>query len=231
MKVRIRFSKTGIMKYIGHLDVMHFFQQLLRRSGVPIAYSGGMSPHQIMSFALPLGIGLESLGEYLDIELTAAMSSQEAIERMNGQTVEGIEILSFRALPEKAQNAMASVAAADYFIDLAKTGLFSGEEELSEKLTAFLQRPTLPVIKKTKKNEQEIDLRPLIYEGQVKDGGLFFRLSCGSVDNIKPALVMDAFFRENGLTDAPDLSVTRYDLYTGGESGYLSLDAVGTDIP
>ena len=46
------------MRFIGHLDVMHFFQRLLRRSDIPIAYSGGFSPHQIMSFALPLGIGL-----------------------------------------------------------------------------------------------------------------------------------------------------------------------------
>ena len=68
MKVRIKFKKTGIMKFIGHLDVMRYFQKVNRRADVDIAYSGGFSPHQIMSFASPLGLGLTSEGEYLDME-------------------------------------------------------------------------------------------------------------------------------------------------------------------
>ena len=67
MKVRIKFSKTGALKYIGHLDVMRYFQKLMRRADIPIAYSEGFSPHQIMSFAMPLGIGDESIAEYVDI--------------------------------------------------------------------------------------------------------------------------------------------------------------------
>ena len=68
MKVRIKFRKYGILKYIGHLDVMRFFQKVMRRADIPIAFSGGYSPHMIMSFANPLGIGLTSDGEYFDIE-------------------------------------------------------------------------------------------------------------------------------------------------------------------
>ena len=55
MKVRIKFSKQGPMKFIGHLDVMRFFQKVMRRAEVNIRYSEGFSPHQIMSFAAPLG--------------------------------------------------------------------------------------------------------------------------------------------------------------------------------
>ena len=69
MKVRIKFRKYGILKYIGHLDVMRFFQKAMRRADIPIAFTGGYSPHMIMSFAQPLGLGVTSEGEYLDIEL------------------------------------------------------------------------------------------------------------------------------------------------------------------
>ena len=69
MKIRIKFSKTGTMKFIGHLDTMRFFQKVMRLSGIDICYSEGYRPHQIMSFASPLGVGVESLGEYLDIEV------------------------------------------------------------------------------------------------------------------------------------------------------------------
>ena len=68
MKARIKFRKYGSLRFIGHLDVMRFFQKVMRRADSPIAFSGGYSPHMIMSFANPLGIGLTSDGEYFDIE-------------------------------------------------------------------------------------------------------------------------------------------------------------------
>ena len=75
MKVRIRFSKTGALVYIGHLDVMRYFQKLFRRSGIPVAYTEGFSPHQILSFSHPLPLGMESAGEYADVELTCRITS------------------------------------------------------------------------------------------------------------------------------------------------------------
>ena len=48
MKVRIKFSKQGPVKFIGHLDVMRYFQKAMRRAAIDIKYSEGFSPHQIM---------------------------------------------------------------------------------------------------------------------------------------------------------------------------------------
>ena len=97
MKVRIKFRKYGVLKFIGHLDVMRFFQKMMRRAEIPIAFTGGYSPHMIMSFASPLGIGLTSDGEYVDIELTELIDSETAVRRMNAVTAEGIEDLKFPA--------------------------------------------------------------------------------------------------------------------------------------
>ena len=55
MKLRIKFKKYGPVRFIGHLDVMRFFQKANRRAELDVAYTGGFSPHQIMSFAAPLG--------------------------------------------------------------------------------------------------------------------------------------------------------------------------------
>ena len=76
MKVRIKFAKYGAMKFIGHLDMMRFFQKAVRRADIDVKYSEGFSPHQIMSFAAPLGVGIESCGEYMDLEVLS-MSSVE----------------------------------------------------------------------------------------------------------------------------------------------------------
>ena len=101
MKARIKFRKYGVLKFIGHLDVMRYFQKVMRRADIPIAFTGGFSPHMIMSFASPLGIGLESDGEYMDIELTDPIESKEAVRRMNEAGVEGIEVVSFRQIAEE----------------------------------------------------------------------------------------------------------------------------------
>ena len=82
MKIRIKFAKRGAMKFISHLDVMRYFQKVIKRADIDIAYSEGFSPHQIMSFAAPLGVGLTSTGEYLDIEVHSTDSSKKMIENL-----------------------------------------------------------------------------------------------------------------------------------------------------
>ena len=69
MKVRIKFSKEGPVKFVGHLDTMRYFQKAIRRANLPVAFSGGYSPHMIMSFAAPLGVGTESPVSYTHLTL------------------------------------------------------------------------------------------------------------------------------------------------------------------
>jgi len=80
IKIRIKFRKYGVMRFIGHLDIMRYFQKAMRRAEIDICYSEGFSPHQIMSFAAPLGVGITSDGEYLDIEVNSTRSSEASIK-------------------------------------------------------------------------------------------------------------------------------------------------------
>ena len=175
MKIRIKFRKTGIMKFIGHLDVMRYFQKAIRRADVEICYSGGFSPHQIMSFAAPLGVGITSNGEYVDIEVHSTGTTAEMLERLNAVMAEGFEIAEYKLLPDTAANAMSSVAAADYTLTF-RPGYEPEEESAEEwfkKLTAFFDQPQVMVLKKTKKGEKEMDLKPLIYEALGKERSPF----------------------------------------------------------
>ena len=45
MKIRIKFRKQGAVKFVGHLDIMRYFQKVMRRADVDIRYSEGFSPH------------------------------------------------------------------------------------------------------------------------------------------------------------------------------------------
>lgn len=230
MKYRVKFSKSGPVIFIGHLDMMRYFQKAIRRAGIPIAYSTGFSPHQIMSFAAPLGVGLCSKGEYLDIELTEEMALADMKERLNGAMAEGVEILSVKALPENAQNAMASVAAAGYVVGIRKghePGFAFGEE-----FGEFMNQPSIPYEKTTKKGQKLLDLKEGIYDYAVKEAGIYLLVNASSSGNIKPGMIMEAYYAYMGESPGEfDFVVTREETYTRDENGqFLSLDEVGRDI-
>ncbi len=171
MKARIKFQKYGAMKFVGHLDVMRYFQKLFRRANIDNEYSKGFSPHQIMSFASPLGVGLTSDGEYLDVQLLSADAPEVMVERMNAVITEGFRIVGYRPLKDTEQNvknvtAMALVASADYLVQL-RDGYEIGaginnQESFIKAFTEFMNSTEIVIGKKTKKSEKEVDIRPMI---------------------------------------------------------------------
>lgn len=204
MKLRIKFHKLGAVKFIGHLDVMRYFQKALRRANIDVAYSGGFSPHQIMSFASPLGVGLESYGEYFDVEILSPISGKEFMNRVNAVSIPEIQVTDVRLLPDKAGNAMASVAAAGYTIRFREGRELSGEWQ--QRFEEFINQTEISVTKKTKKGTAEIDLKPAIYDYKVTENSIYLLVNASSEGNIKPTLVLDAFaaycgeaLRENAL--------------------------------
>ena len=207
MKTRMRFTKTGSMKFIGHLDCMRFFQKAIRRAKLDVAYSQGFSPHQLMSFASPLGVGVTSDGEYLDVEFHSLpdMPLPELVNYLNQFMTEEIFVTEIEIMPDGFKNSMSLLRSADYMIVEKQPEVFP--ENWKEKWEQFMEQPAITVVKKTKKSEKEIDLKPHIlawsferpeevgtihceYEGET----LYLSLTSGSETNIKPELVLAAFY-------------------------------------
>ncbi len=235
MKVRVKFAKEGAMKFIGHLDIMRYFQKAVKRAGLDAAFSEGYSPHMIMSFASPLGVGITSTGEYFDLELKSASSSEEMVKKLNDAMVEGMRILSVRQVEEgKAGKAMSLVAAADYVIT------FPGGKRTvrgleARKLPGLRTSHPLQSVKKTKKSEKEVDIRPFIYHMEEKEGSIYLTLAAGSSNNTKPELVMEAFCAFLGVPyDQWAFMVHRSELYADNgteEERYLvPLENLGEEI-
>lgn len=240
MKIRIKFAKFDRMKFIGHLDMMRYFQKAMRRADIDIAYSEGYSPHQIMSFAAPLGVGVTSEGEYLDIEVHSTRSSEEALRALNEAMAEGVQVLEYKELPGETKNAMSSVAAADY------TVVFKDKEknpftlmELSEALKGFYQgQDAILITKQTKKSEKVMDLKPLIYELRAIENGFFLKVCTGSTDNVKPELVLTAFAdycREHAISsfefEPVQMQIHRLEVYAAVDGQFVALGELGQDIP
>ncbi|MDE6607997.1 MAG: TIGR03936 family radical SAM-associated protein [Lachnospiraceae bacterium] len=213
MKLRIKFTKSGVMKFIGHLDIMRYFQKAMRRADIDISYSTGFSPHQIMSFAAPLGVGLESCGEYFDIEVYSVTNASDMKDRLNAVMVDGIHVESIRMLPEDAGNAMASVAAAKYTVCFIPS--YRVPFDLEHAVKVFMDKESIPVTKQTKKSIKEMDLKPYIYDMSAGNGAVSLFVDASSSGNVKPNLVMETLFKENGQA-LPEfvLQITRMDTYT-----------------
>lgn len=216
MKVRIKFSKKGVLKYIGHLDLMRYFQKAFRRTDINVLYSKGFSPHMIMSFAQPLGVGVESEGEYFDIEVEDSENVLTFPEKLNEQMAEGIVILDAIKLPEKTMNAMASVKAADYELTFIK------ESPLTEALMQkYKEVNELPYIKTTKTGEHTINVKDFVFEAKiVSKDTLYILVDSSSGGNLKPLTFVEALLNLDGknVKDYP-FHILRKDTYMVNESG------------
>lgn len=170
------------MRFIGHLDVMRYFQKLFNRAGLPVKYSEGFHPHQILSFAQPLGLGITSDGEYLDLELVEEMDCNEIVNILNNSVSHGFEIIEAVRLADREPNkklvtSMSLITRSVYLISLkdvcggcgAKTACEvwrgrAAEINFADSLKKYLSQDEIRVVKKSKKGEKEISLKDYIYE-------------------------------------------------------------------
>lgn len=202
--------------------MVRYFQKVMRRAGVDIAYSEGFSPHQKMSFAAPLSVGIISRGEYFDIEVHSTEPSEVMLEKLNKQNVEGVEILSYKQLPDGAKNAMSIVAGADYFV------YFEGlTKEIVEN---FYNQSSIEILKKTKRSEKIVDIKPMIYELRYENEGIFMKVAQGSAANLKPDLVMQALSEFAGIMLPEFVQYERLDMYCLQDGKLVSLNDIGGDI-
>lgn len=237
MKIRVKFKKYGALKFIGHLDMMRYFQKALRRVEIDMKYSEGFNPHMVMSFAAPLGVGITSDGEYFDIEVLSTKSSEESLRALNEAMVEGVEVLSYVALPDNAKKSMSIVTAADYEIYF-KEGYEAPKttEEFGQIFHEFYEaQDAIVILKKTKKSEKEMDIKPLIYDFAVRERegkpSFYLKVSTGSVDNLKPELVVSQMFEFAGLEYQKEaMQIHKFETYTENEQGFIPLDALGENI-
>ena len=234
-RYRIKFSKYGGMIFIGHLDLMRYFQKAIRRAGLPVSYSKGFSPHQKMSFASPLGVGKATNGDYMDIELDEPMDIGMIKNRMVNAVGEGVDIKNIVRLPDNAENAMASLFAAAYTIRFR-----SGHEKALDPVLSkensrnlnyrfryfedFLSQDKIIYHKISKKSESDVDLKEGIFEYRIKDDEyVCITLNASSSGSIKPIHLLEAYADYVGVNRPKEIDflITREEMYLKGSDGKL----------
>lgn len=225
MKIRIKFSKCGNVKYVGHLDTMRLFQRAIKVAGLPVAYSQGFSPHSLVYFALPLAVGMQSEGEYMEIVMHDYISADEVKEKLERVMVKGIALLDVFEVEEKTPSLMSMVQGADYTLKLKVIEQSTLTASILEDKVRTSSE--LIVLKKGKKGIAPVDIKPLILESQFSDNegsiNINLKVFAGSSRNLNPDLFVKALVGESPY----ELEVVRKELYTEEKEELIPLYAVG----
>ncbi len=239
MRVRIKFAKKESVKYLGHLDIMRFFQRCFNRAEVKMEYSEGYNPHQKMSFAQPLGVGIISRGEYLDAEIADGQDLDAICRRLNEVCGDGFEVLNVKAVEEGAKKAMAALQFASYEVDvkplaceeadLGQEAEDNSAEDFAEfdsivnhAISELLSEDQIMVSKTTKSGTREVDIRPQIIELSEKDGIVKMKVTAGSDNNLKPDTLLSSIFAKTNIEYHKEkITITREELFA---DGFVPLD-------
>lgn len=184
-KYRIKFSKTGMGKFISHLDLLRAFNRTVMRANLPVRYSQGFNPHQIVTFALPLSVGTESVTEFVDIDFEDNASCEEILNGLNANFPEDLKAISVSAPVFKAKD----IFAAEYIASVKAD--FSGG---TDKIKEFFSLDEYRIMKKSKKGEKEVNLMDFIYSFEVvcedeEKIDMKLNLAAGGEKNVKPDLI------------------------------------------
>lgn len=214
--IRIFFTKTGMAKYISHLDLMRCMSRAFKRAEIPLWFTEGFNPHLFMTFARPLSLGQESLCEVVDVRLVGEMTFKEIQTRMNKALPHDITVVGV----SKPVHDPTEIAFADYEVRLYCNNpsdlIFCME-------TAFRENQIL-VLKKAKqgrkKIEKEIDIKPnvlsFVLEPQADCVYLEIRLTAGVQNNINPTLLLPALTKDfDGEIENTDILKKRILLENG----------------
>lgn len=190
--IRIFFTKTGMAKYISHLDLMRCMTRAFKRSGIPFWFTEGYNPHIFMTFARPLSLGTESLCESVDVRLTENLPLSEVKSCLQAVLPQDIAVVDVAEPKHKPMK----IAFADYEIHLFcedKEGLLACiENAYAEKSVTVLKKAK----QGRKKVEKEMDIKPNIrsLSARTDENGVHIvtRLTAGDNDNVNPVLLLSA---------------------------------------
>ena len=200
-KVRLTFSKTGDMKYLGHLDIVTLFSRAIRRAGIPMAYSAGFHPLPKIGFGPPLSVGIESMAEEMDLELAEYMKPHEIHERLNKTLPQGIKILEAAEVPLKLHSISAIITEATYLIFLKNGRSLTSisRSKLEERMNMLLERDEIVIHQQREGKKRSINMRPLIKSFFIaNDNTLQLTLGKGESGSVKPHEVAAHFL---GISD------------------------------
>jgi len=182
---RITYAVDGPLRYVSHLEQVRVWERAIRRAGLPLAYSGGFTPHPRLQVALPLPLGFASEAEWLDLWLEEPVGPEAITDGLAATLPEGLTIRRVEQVPPDAEYAVTVETAVP-------------PDEIRRRIEELLAAETLP----RERRGRPYDLRPLILSLRLEEDRageivLTMLLSAREGATGRPEEVLDAL----GLAD------------------------------
>ncbi len=199
-KMRIKFSKTGHMRYLSHSELMTTLLRAMRRAMIPVAYSEGFHPHPKISFGPALPSGVEGINEFFDIEMTAILKPDDFLKRMNSVLPDGLILITALMISKKENSLNDFFARYEYEVAI--------DSSWETRINSFMGKETCEVIRKNK----TIDIRPMVEEIIIDGDTLRIMLANSEKANVRLLEVMKELLQ---MTDeeVSSLIIKRTGLY------------------
>lgn len=217
--IRVKYKKEDEMIFISHLDLQRLLQRAFRRAKINLSYSEGFNPHPKMSYGNALALGVESQGEYVDIEIEDDIDVKEFLERINEQLPEGIKFIKGQEIDPKTPSLSSVIVYGEYIFNIDLESPLS-KEFVKSRVLNFIKSEEIIVTKKNKKGKNvDVDIRPLIRNFDLvslDDNRVTFEstIATGSKANLNINILIPQILNMLDLDiDPREVSVLRRDLY------------------
>ncbi len=225
--LRIRFRRFGAAVWLAHLDLMRTFERSVRRAGIPVRWSAGFNPRPDLVFALPIGVGLETCADTVDIGLDGSdVDPDTLLLQLNQNLPAGLSVEKARLMPAAHDSIMSRIAAADYELET---------RQLAQAARTALEMEKLMIDKPSKGKTIQVDIRPLVLLLETDgDDRIRIRVKAGSRENLRPDLFLAALVKYGDLAPeaAADARMVRTGLYLTGRTAETGLeDSEGIPMP
>jgi radical SAM-linked protein len=222
----MQFRKTREGRFMSHLDLMHTWERVIRRSRLPLAYSQGFNPHPKINFASAIAVGTTSDGEYMDMELTQDMPLAEVQQALDKAMPPAFEVIAMQAVAGKTPSLMSIIERGRYRLWLEFVEPVT-QKQLDSAVEQFWQREEIIVYryKKNSKDKKPVNIRPGVYELTLTAEGnhatLEILVQSGNEGNIRPEEVAYGLMSAGMPPVQHVVRIHRLGLYLLGEDGQL----------
>jgi radical SAM-linked protein len=181
---RIRFTKTGKLRFLSHHDLMRLFERALRRSALPLRMTEGYNPHPVIAFPTALGLGIESLDEVLEFELTTWSAPRQIEKTLGEQLPEGVSVVSAEAFDRRDRS----------FVDFVEYEASCPGQggNLAEGIRRFLALKECPIERASDKGSKTVEIRQYALGVEAEGDKVFLRIRVTDQGTAKPEEVLRA---------------------------------------
>jgi radical SAM-linked protein len=202
----VRWSKLGRLVALSHLETMHALLRAIRRAGLPVVYSQGYHPKPRVSFGPALAVGIESVCEFMDLELIGTVDAGDVLARLSRELPDGLRALDAVEIDPRAPSIGEALRAVHYRAEFQ--GDDCDEASLTDQIAAFTGAEQAVVTRKgppknrsrkrqkvAETKRREIDLKEIVTHLAVEGPGrVAFSLKADPSGSAKPAEVLGAIF-------------------------------------